>query len=127
MPGMERSLLVGCRFVLYPLLAAGMLFAIPSTSLAQQGTPASPPSATGSQAAPVQAPESPCTATANAAPMSARQVRLCQQTQHLHQLALQLQSAVDRSSKDTLSVDVLRLSDQIQVLAHQIQVELKQP
>lgn len=127
MPGMEQGSLLRCRFVLYPLLAAGMLCAIPSILSAQQGAPAAPPSATNPHTPATQASENPCASPAGAAPMSDRQLRLCQQTQQLHQLAVQLQSAVDRSSKDMLSVDVLRLSDQIQALAHQIQTELKKP
>jgi hypothetical protein len=128
MPGMGRSSILGCRFVSHSLLAIGVLLIAPSTSSARQAAEAPKPAVIKQPAGGTPgATETPCTAAGGEKPLSDRQVRLCQQTRQLHQLAVQLQSAVDRSSKDTLSVDVLRLSDQIQALAHQIQVELKQP
>jgi hypothetical protein len=49
------------------------------------------------------------------------------ETAQLNQLAAQLQQALDNSGDDKLSLDVVRLSQQMQSLARQIEAELNAP
>jgi hypothetical protein len=127
MPGMGRLSFLRCANVSL-LLAAGISCSSFVLAQAQPPLTQTQPAQHVQAAAPPSAPASnPCDAAGPATQKSERFTRLCQQTEELHALALRLQSAVDRSTKDTLSVDVIRLSDQIQALAHQIQTELKQP
>lgn len=48
-------------------------------------------------------------------------------TAKLNELTAKLQLAVDKSNADQLSVEVIRLSQQVQGLSRQIQLELKNP
>ena len=152
MPGMGRLSVLGCRLAVNLLLAIGIVFfasapacalqvAVPdsagqpspvpgklgTTQSAQPATSSTAPRAQGGTSPIVQTPDALCEAAGQSGPAGERQIKICQHTQQLHELAIRLQSAVNRSNKDMLSVDVLRLSEQIQILAHQIQVELKQP
>ena len=54
-----------------------------------------------------------------------RQKQLISDTQKLLALANQLKVAVDKSSKDTLSVDVIKKADEIEKLAHQVKQKMK--
>ncbi len=65
-------------------------------------------------------------ATSAPAP-SAKQLRLRAETAQLNHLAAQLQQALDNSGDDKLSLDVVRLSQQMQSLARQIEAELNAP
>ena len=46
-------------------------------------------------------------------------------TAHLLKLAMELKAEVDRSSKDMLSVGVIRKADDIERLAHSVQTKMK--
>ena len=54
-----------------------------------------------------------------------RQKQLISDTQKLLALANQLKVEVDKSSKDTLSVDVIKKADEIEKLAHQVKEKMK--
>ena len=56
-----------------------------------------------------------------------RQRQLVSDTQKLLALANQLKVDVDKSSKDTLSVDVIKKADEIEKLAHQVKEKMKGP
>ncbi len=54
-----------------------------------------------------------------------RQKQLVLDTQKLLALANQLKSDVDKSNKDTLSLDVIRKAEEIEKLAHSVKEKMK--
>lgn len=54
-----------------------------------------------------------------------RKRQLSDDSKRLLQLATELKSDVDKTSKDTLSIDVVRKADEIARLAHNVQVKMK--
>ena len=54
-----------------------------------------------------------------------RQKKLMDDTQKLLNLAAELKTDVDRSSKDTLSLDVIKKADEIEKLAHSVKEKMK--
>jgi nitric oxide reductase activation protein len=54
-----------------------------------------------------------------------RQKQLVDDTQKLLALANELKADVDKSSKDTLSIDVIRKADEIEKLAHSVKEKMK--
>ena len=56
---------------------------------------------------------------------SDRQKRLVQDTDKLLALATDLKAQVDKSTKDTLSVDVIKKADEIEKLAHSVKERMK--
>ena len=56
-----------------------------------------------------------------------RQKRLVADTDKLLALATDLKQQVDKSTKDTLSVDVIKKTDEIEKLAHSVKDKMKGP
>jgi hypothetical protein len=56
---------------------------------------------------------------------SERQKQLVDDTQRLLSLANELKADVDKSTKDTLSLDVIRKADEIEKLAHNVKDRMK--
>jgi nitric oxide reductase activation protein len=56
---------------------------------------------------------------------SDRQKRLVADTDKLLVLATDLKAQVDKSTKDTLSVDVIKKADEIEKLAHSVKERMK--
>jgi nitric oxide reductase activation protein len=54
-----------------------------------------------------------------------RQKQIVADTQKLLDLATQLKTDVDKSNKDTLSLDVIRKADEIEKLAKQVKEKMK--
>ena len=54
-----------------------------------------------------------------------RQKRLVADTERLLSLATDLKEQVDKSTKDTLSVDVIKKADEIEKLAHSVKERMK--
>jgi hypothetical protein len=54
-----------------------------------------------------------------------RQKQLVNDTQKLLALANELKAQVDKSNKDTLSLDVIRKADEIEKLAHNVKEKMK--
>jgi len=54
-----------------------------------------------------------------------RQKKLLDDTQKLLALATELKTAVDKSTKDTLSLDVIKKADEIEKLAHSVKERMK--
>jgi hypothetical protein len=54
-----------------------------------------------------------------------RQQKMVADTQHLLALATELKADMDKTTKDTLSVDVIKKADQIEKLAHDIKQRMK--
>jgi hypothetical protein len=56
---------------------------------------------------------------------SDRQKRLVADTEKLLSLATDLKAQVDKSTKDTLSLDVIKKADEIEKLAHSVKERMK--
>jgi len=56
---------------------------------------------------------------------SDRQKRLVADTDKLLELATDLKQQVDKTNKDTLSVDVIKKADEIEKLAHSVKERMK--
>lgn len=56
---------------------------------------------------------------------SERQKRLVADTNKLLELATDLKAQVDKTNKDTLSVDVIKKADEIEKLAHSVKERMK--
>jgi hypothetical protein len=56
-----------------------------------------------------------------------RAQRLHADAAHLNDLAQQLQLALHKAGEDKLSLETVRLAQQVQLLSRQIQAELRQP
>jgi hypothetical protein len=67
----------------------------------------------------------PTTADQEKARAIDRQKQLVLDTQRLLALANELKADVDKSSKDTLSLDVIRKADEIEKLAHTVKEKMK--
>jgi hypothetical protein len=99
-------------------------------SLAGQGTDASSPSGRSmSPLSPIPGEDttlSPQTETEQAKLRNAeRQKKLQEDTAKLLSLANELKLDVDKSTKDTLSLDVVRKADEIEKLAHSVKEKMK--
>jgi hypothetical protein len=57
--------------------------------------------------------------------LSEKQRRLVEQTDKLVQLATDLKAQVDKSTKDTLSIQVIKKADEIEKLAHSMKDQMK--
>jgi FtsZ-binding cell division protein ZapB len=57
--------------------------------------------------------------------MQERKNQLAVDTAKLLQLANELKAEMDKSSKDTLSVNVIKKADQVEKLAHKVREEMK--
>jgi hypothetical protein len=57
--------------------------------------------------------------------LSEKQRRLVEQTDKLVQLATDLKTQVDKSTKDTLSIQVIKKADEIEKLAHNMKDQMK--
>jgi hypothetical protein len=112
-------------------LASAMSLALCSGAWAQQTTvPGTDPSLAEPPALPSAAqPQSdlPPSLAARQANMlnQSRQKQLVLDTQRLVALANELKIAVDKSNKDTLSLDVIRKADEIEKLAHSVKEKMK--
>ena len=111
-------------------LACLAVFTFGSISLAAaqqpaQGSAAQPPVA---QAPATQAPAT-AEATADTAkpttPQTPQQKQLADDTAKLLTLANELKAELDKSSKDTLSLSVIKKAEQVEKLAHKVRDEMK--
>jgi hypothetical protein len=59
-----------------------------------------------------------------AAPQTAKQKQLADDTAKLLQLANELKVELDKSSKDTLSLNVMKKAEQVEKLAHKVRDEM---
>jgi hypothetical protein len=104
--------------------AALVMFVLtPLIGIAQQPAPpaATPPPATQTQAK-VEVATNNLTA---AAPQTDKQKQLADDTAKLLQLANELKAELDKSSKDTLSLSVMKKAEQVEKLAHKVRDEMK--
>jgi hypothetical protein len=109
-------------------LAGMAIFIFGAISLAAAQQPAQDSSAQPPAAAQSQA---PATAEATAdtpkptAPQTPQQKQLADDTAKLLALANELKAELDKSSKDTLSLNVIRKAEQVEKLAHKVRDEMK--
>ena len=54
-----------------------------------------------------------------------QQKQLAEDTARLFQLANELKASMDKATKDTLSLDVVRKAEQVEKLAHKVREEMK--
>jgi len=106
-------------------LACVAVFIFGSISLAASQQPAQ-----GSEAQPPVA-QAPATAEAKAdtskptTPQTPQQKQLADDTAKLLALANELKAELDKSSKDTLSLSVIKKAEQVEKLAHKVRDEMK--
>jgi hypothetical protein len=110
-----------------------LAFASPSV-IAQQPAPSS---ATSTEAKPASVDTTPANTTPDAAPpesltqrradaaMQGRKNQLAVDTAKLLQLANELKAEMDKSSKDTLSLSVIKKADEVEKLARKVRAEMK--
>lgn len=110
-------------------VAGGLMLALGSAGQGQQGTRA----AVGEQVAQTTVPEvaPPDSRTLSMEREQAkirnteRQKKLVEDTTKLVELANELKAAVDKTDKNTLSLDVVRKADEIEKLAHSVKEKMK--
>lgn len=119
-------------FILTAVLGWGFLCAaqVPgsSTRLPPPGTPPSPPPSMTDQidgAGPHEGITASMREQMEKARNQDRQKQLVEDTQKLLTLATELKTDVDKTNKDTLSVDVIRKADEIEKLAHSVKEKMK--
>ncbi|HEV2646316.1 MAG TPA: hypothetical protein VGU46_08140 [Acidobacteriaceae bacterium] len=113
------------------LLAAGFLLALSLGASAQQPTP--PPIAPRTNQPSIlpipdtQQSDLPSDLAERQAKLmnDSRQKQLILDTRRLLALANELKTAVDKSNKDTLSLDVIRKAEEIEKLAHSVKEKMK--
>lgn len=106
----------------------GLLLATCVACMAQDSHPAPPP---GDKPATVQAPEAgnPAKMTKQQKTEAAdneRKKQITDESTQLLTMALALKAEVDKTNKDTLSINVIRKADQIEKLAHTVKEKMKQ-
>jgi len=108
---------------------AVLLFALATAGLAQQpaqSAAAPQPTATAQAAAAAPGNTAPAADSQSApAPQTDKQKQLADDTAKLLQLANELKAELDKSSKDTLSLSVMKKAEQVEKLAHKVRDEMK--
>ena len=118
--------------------AAGMLLflamASPLAIAAQSQTPAPPPDQQNSNQAAAPAQAAPAVQGTEAAkpspvlstdPVQRRKDQIAADTAQLDQLANELKVEMDKSTKDTLSLNVIKKAKEIEKLAHSVKEKMK--
>jgi hypothetical protein len=96
-------------------LSVAVLFLLCLTAGAQSTAPAAPPA----QAIPAQG--NPVQLT----PAQQRSAQLAADTAQLQALAAELKAAMEKSSKDTLSLNVIKKAQEVEKLAHKVRNEMR--
>ena len=95
------------------LLVVPLLFCLRLNTAAQ--TPARPTD-----------PAAPASAKATVPPgKEQREAQIAADTERLYQLARELKTELDKSTKDTLSLSVIKKADEVEKLAHSLKERLK--
>ena len=109
----------------------GVVCAVAVTCIAQDGRPAPTPSAStavqATQSAGADAKAQPTKqAGQGSAPVEGdRKKQIADESTQLLSMALALKAEVDKTTKDTLSMNVIRKADEIEKLAHTVKEKLK--
>jgi hypothetical protein len=109
------------------LCLAVLLVALATAGVAQQPaqTAAAQPVAAAQPAAAAPGNTAPAADSQTAAPQTDKQKQLADDTAKLLQLANELKAELDKSSKDTLSLSVMKKAEQVEKLAHKVRDEMK--
>jgi hypothetical protein len=101
------------------LMLVGLGFQIAGAQQPASPAPVQPPAA--------QSPEKPDSTVAlnPVVPQTPRQKQLAEDTARLLVLANQLKAELDKSSKDTLSLSVIKKAGEVEKLAHKVSDEMK--
>ena|SRR5271165_2512567 len=128
LPSSSVSRFQPCGSCRLSLLAAGLFFAVAGLAFAQQSPPNQANTAPSATAPSPQtdAKKVPEAATPPAAPAAAdpRQAQIIADTQKLLKLSQELKAEVAKSSKDTLSLTVIKKADEVEKLAKTLKEEL---
>jgi hypothetical protein len=107
-------------------LSGGQAFPPPTGTKTGQQIPGMPQAGHNNPADPDSGPLDPHREEQQAALRNTdRQKRLVADTDKLLALATDLKAQVDKSTKDTLSVDVIKKADEIEKLAHSVKERMK--
>lgn len=107
-------------------LASMLLFVFATGAWAQtKPAAATQPSTAAEQAPAPKTPSADKQATPAAAPLTPEQAQLQAQIDKLYQLAQDLKSAVAKSNKDTLSIDVIKKADAVEKAAKNLKDQMK--
>jgi hypothetical protein len=117
------ALFCGCIILIAPLAAAAQASPAQVNPCKPTIPPAAnrPPAANDQMKTPVQQPNQ----QKNAATDAERKKQLADDTAKLLKLATDLKGEVDKTSKDTLSLNVIRKADEIEKLAHNVKEKMK--
>ena len=108
-------------------LAAGAGFAAAPACVAQESKPPDTPAATSAQAPETEArPAKDSKQQKAAAAESERRKLITDQSAQLLEMVLALKAEVDKTTKDTLSLNVIKKADEIEKLAKQVKEKMKQ-
>ena len=119
-----HALLLALVFVL-PCVAAQSP-AVAGPALPALSTPAqSSPSQSGRAQAVTAAVKSPDSSAPALTPAQQRAAELAADTARLEQLAAELKIAMDKSTKDTLSLSVIKKAQEVEKLAHKVRDEMR--
>lgn len=118
------------RFVRSLACLAVFIFGSISPALTQQPAQSSAAQSPAAQAAPPAAAapattEAPADTSKPTTPQTPQQKQLADDTAKLLALANELKAELDKSSKDTLSLGVIKKAEQVEKLAHKVRDEMK--
>ena len=103
------------------LVAIAVALLLPALKPLAAQTPATTPTPQATSPAPAQT-ESQAT---KLTPKQAREAQIAADTEKLFQLAQELKVEVDKSSKDTMSLSVIKKSEEIEKLARQLKQDMR--
>ena len=107
------------------LIVTGLLICMSlPVCVAQQPAAAGVVQGGAAQQAAEQAPATPVHVDTSK-PMSPKQKQLTEDTAKLQLLASELKTEMDKSSKDTLSLGVIKKAEEVEKLAHKVEDEMK--
>lgn len=110
-------------------LCAGLLFFAAFSCIAQDGSPpVSPGQVAPAGAAKQLESASGQSSTAQPTPNTenVRKKQIADESTQLLSMAIALKAEVDKTTKDTLSINVIRRADEIEKLAHRVKEKIKQ-
>ncbi len=110
--------------VITGLLIVGMV-AVTGIKAQAQGAPANSKPDAGAGVIAMGPSDRTTSMQETAADNDARQKQLAADTAKLLELANQLKAAMDKTSKNTLSLEVMKKADEIEKLAHQMKEKMK--
>lgn len=110
------------------VLTLALLLACAAGAVAQTKPEQTPPTTANQKpASPPKATDTKQPAAPAATPLTPEQAQLQTQIDKLYQLAQDLKTAVAKSNKDTLSIDVIKKADAVEKAAKNLKDQMKNP